>query len=421
MYSRSPAENGSMVLVFRCNRSTFAEWREEVYVFPIPLMDEANYKIIYFSQNVHAKWLSAQKGTCGISYNAANMPFTASGLVPDLLFNPHGKPSRMTLGMILEMLLSRVTVHDGRMRDATPFLPVDREGTMDLLEKFGMNRFSNEVMYNGFTGEMLYTDIFIAPCFYQRLKHMVDDKIHCLTADHDVLTTDGWVAIDKIEMTHQIATLNSNGELEYHYPNKILKYPNFEGEMCCVASDGIDLNVTSNHRMYVSKPNDAKPRFVLAKNLADHKAQYHKSAKWKQSDYQFVLPSIPGHENKTVDMDAWLTFFGIWIQSGWINVDKNQIWLKQDNFCMKSLLETTIQKLDYPMMTDEDHPNCMYVTDAQLCQYMSSFNLPLPCWIWQLSQTQSRKFLDALMVHNDLTHPSKTFGDLLMRLTLHCG
>lgn len=139
----------------------------------------------------------AQKGTCGILYPASDMPFTANGLVPDLIFNPHGKPTRMTIGMILEMVLSRVAVYDAKMKDGTPFTQlsyptsdgsesttkklyrtVDLPSYMDYLEKLGIERHSNEVMYNGFTGEMLYVDVFVAPCFYQRLKHMVDDKLH---------------------------------------------------------------------------------------------------------------------------------------------------------------------------------------------------------------------------------------------------
>lgn len=121
------------------------------------------------------------------------MPFTANGLIPDLIFNPHGKPTRMTVGMLIEMVLSRVGINDGRMKDGTPFTKlsygensntkhlyrtIDLPSYMNYLEEIGIERHSNEVMYNGFTGEMIYSDVFVAPCYYQRLKHMTDDKLH---------------------------------------------------------------------------------------------------------------------------------------------------------------------------------------------------------------------------------------------------
>lgn len=118
------------------------------------------------------------------------MPFTHNGLVPDLLINPHGKPTRMTIGMLIEMLLGRVALNDGKMKDGTPFTKISldpnskSQSTVDIpsyvnyLKKVGIDNYSNEVMYNGFTGEMMYIDIFTAPCYYQRLKHMVDDKLH---------------------------------------------------------------------------------------------------------------------------------------------------------------------------------------------------------------------------------------------------
>lgn len=136
---------------------------------------------------------SAQKGTLGILYPASDMPYTANGIVPDVIFNPHGMPTRMTIGTLLEMVLSRVAVADGELKDATPFMhqtykpggqtdhlyrTVDLPSFMDYLESIGIERHCNEVMYNGLTGDMLYMDIFLAPCYYQRLKHMVSDKSH---------------------------------------------------------------------------------------------------------------------------------------------------------------------------------------------------------------------------------------------------
>ena len=120
-----------------------------------------------------------QKGIIGLTLRHEDMPFTSDGVVPDLIINPHAIPSRMTIGHILECLLSKQCVLDGKIGNATAFnydVTVDTIG--DALGKHGYSRTGEEVMYNGMTGEQFETKIFIGPTYYQRLKHMVDDKIH---------------------------------------------------------------------------------------------------------------------------------------------------------------------------------------------------------------------------------------------------
>ena len=120
-----------------------------------------------------------QKGTCGIILEPEDMPQTASGLVPDIIINPHCIPSRMTIAHLMETLLGRVGCELGFLGDATPFnkaMTVERLSTM--LQENGIEPHSNEVMYCGYTGKQMPTSIFVGPIFYQRLKHMVADKIH---------------------------------------------------------------------------------------------------------------------------------------------------------------------------------------------------------------------------------------------------
>lgn len=119
-----------------------------------------------------------QKGTIGITYRQEDMPFTREGLVPDIIINPHAIPSRMTIAHLIECLLSKVGATKGFEGDATPFttLTVDRIST--LLEEQGYQRRGFEVMYNGHTGQKLKAQVFLGPTYYQRLRHMVDDKIH---------------------------------------------------------------------------------------------------------------------------------------------------------------------------------------------------------------------------------------------------
>ena len=54
-----------------------------------------------------------QKGVCGVIVNQENMPFSDRGICPDLIMNPHGFPSRMTVGKIIEMVVGKAGVHNG--------------------------------------------------------------------------------------------------------------------------------------------------------------------------------------------------------------------------------------------------------------------------------------------------------------------
>mmetsp|Transcript_40541 Transcript_40541/g.53359 ORF Transcript_40541/g.53359 Transcript_40541/m.53359 type:complete len:1186 (+) Transcript_40541:199-3756(+) len=119
-----------------------------------------------------------QKGTIGMTYRQEDMPFTLEGVSPDLIVNPHAIPSRMTIGHLVECLLGKVTSQTGTEGDATPFTDVTVENVSDTLHKLGYQRHGNETMYSGHTGRMLRSKIFLGPTFYQRLKHLVDDKIH---------------------------------------------------------------------------------------------------------------------------------------------------------------------------------------------------------------------------------------------------
>ena len=119
-----------------------------------------------------------QKGTIGNIIPECDMPFTANGVRPDIIINPHAIPSRMTIAQLKETLLGKVLIELGLFGDGTSFGKFDIKDICTELQNVGYQSNGEEIMYNGLTGEQIETAIFIGPVFYQRLKHMVADKQH---------------------------------------------------------------------------------------------------------------------------------------------------------------------------------------------------------------------------------------------------
>jgi DNA-directed RNA polymerase II subunit RPB2 len=119
-----------------------------------------------------------------------NMPQTASGIVPDIIINPHCIPSRMTIAHLMETLMGRICAETGTVGDGSPFTDVSVDGLSTMLrDGLGLEPYTNEIMYSGTTGKQMATSIFMGPIFYQRLKHMVDDKIHSRSSGPMVMLT----------------------------------------------------------------------------------------------------------------------------------------------------------------------------------------------------------------------------------------
>lgn len=127
-----------------------------------------------------------QKGVISAIYAHEDMPTSASGITPDIIINPHGYPGRMTIGQLIEMLHGKAACLEGKIGNGSSFQSFGPDGKEisivdelgDILVRNNMNRHGKEVLINGMTGATMTCDVFMGPIYYQKLKHMVIDKIH---------------------------------------------------------------------------------------------------------------------------------------------------------------------------------------------------------------------------------------------------
>ena len=119
-----------------------------------------------------------QKGVVGLLVDQEDMPFTSQGITPDILFNPHGIPSRMTIGQLLEFLAGKAGALAGERIDASAFSHMKDDAIRKLMGKMGFRDDGKEVLYNGRTGRILEVMMFTGVAYYMKLDHMVTDKIH---------------------------------------------------------------------------------------------------------------------------------------------------------------------------------------------------------------------------------------------------
>jgi hypothetical protein len=199
----------------------------------------------------------------------------------------------MTMSQLIETLLGKTASMSGNLGDSTSFSsasinPINK--ISEELKSLGYERHGNERMYCGYTGEMLEAEVFIGPTYYQRLKHLVKDKMHCLKLDHQVLTRNGWKDISNITIEDKVATLNKKGELDYQYPTNVWKYENYNGMMYHIKNQSIDLAVTGNHRMWVSKYDYRINNydFENAEDIVGKVRRYKSDAIWNGED-DFLL------------------------------------------------------------------------------------------------------------------------------------
>jgi DNA-directed RNA polymerase subunit B' len=119
-----------------------------------------------------------QKGVIGMQVPASDMPFTSDGVVPDLIVNPHAIPSRMTAGHLLEMLGGKASSMKGKIMSGTAFSGNTEEDYKNALKEAGFQEYGEEYLYDGLSGQRIKSRIFVGVVYYQRLHHLVSNKMH---------------------------------------------------------------------------------------------------------------------------------------------------------------------------------------------------------------------------------------------------
>ena len=397
----------------KCDEYTLSTtiYDKRVYCLEVPshvFLVRTNGKAIWTGNSSR----HGQKGTVGMLYTHEDMPFTSSGLVPDIIMNPHAIPSRMTIAQLMECIMGKACCTEGCYGDASPFTGLTVAEIAKVLQKHGLEPHGNEVMYNSRTGEQMQTAIFIGPTYYQRLKHMVNDKVHCLKPSHEVLTDKGWKFYNMLEVDDKIATLQ-DGKLVYARAYNKMWFQNYRGKMYHVKNSQVDLDVTSGHRMFVSKFDKELCRWsdhilYTAESIYKTHVCYKKNAEWIHKDYNLT--------------DAWIVFFGIWIESGWLDKDKSvRLWFDKKR-TLNTITESVIG-IGYHEYIDEIDLNTVIIRSENLYNMMNELDkIRLPDWVWELSQKQARTLCNTMLSNKESYYTKhNSMADAFMRLCLHAG
>jgi len=304
-----------------------------------------------------------QKGTVGNIIPECDMPFTSSGVKPDIIINPHAIPSRMTIGQLKETLLGKVLVELGLFGDGTSFGEFDVKDICKELLKLGYESNGNEIMYNGLTGEQHECSVFIGPVFYQRLKHMVNDKAHSRASGPMVNLTrqpaegrsrDGGLRFGEMErdcawyhtpiplscgLSVEIGSLeNSNFDVLGwdEKTNKIINSKQLgfmcKGERECVDvifQDGRKIRFTNNHKLLTSdniwlpisefKINETRIKTSVTYPLIKIQEEINECNSWNLKVGTMLLTT-----NNYLQTLAFVRIIGYMIADGGIYYDKNR-------------------------------------------------------------------------------------------------
>ena len=278
---------------------------------------------------------------------------------------------------------------------------------------------------------------------------LVGDKF-CLTPDHDVLTTIGWIPINELTVDHSVATLKDGLYLKYEKPSEIHTFDHTEndGKMYEVDTEHVKLCVTPNHKMYIKQNNNYYYELVDAKDIHNKNVNYKKNCIWKiKNDFQNIkIKSAILNNNIIYNTDDWLTLLGIWFSNSScyceninnicyckdtnINYYLVKISVKVKN--IKNTLLSIINRmsLDYIYLKKSQQ---IIIKNQNIAKYLNDIrnkNNKFPKMIWELNDATCRTLLNSMVLtfgyssKNNIVKfytVSKYFSDNFQRLALHCG
>ena len=246
-------------------------------------------------------------------------------------------------------------------------------------------------------------------------KPVVGDKVACAKKGHEVLTKNGFIPIENVTLEDEVAVLKDGKYLVYEKPEAIHHYPDFEGEMYHISNQGVDLDVTTNHRMWVSLRGHVKVDdkykdqwmpygFQYAEDIIGKRLRYKKDAEWNAPDYQYILPEYKNKKNKvspekSLDMEAWLLFLGIWMAEGCAGYSYG-VSIAANKLRVKKVLKDVMPRIGYKYNLSNEK---VHIYDPQMLQVfvplsVGATNKTLPDWVWMLSKNQCDILLHGMLL-----------------------
>jgi len=272
----------------------------------------------------------------------------------------------------------------------------------------------------------------------------VGDKFACYTPDHDVLTTQGWVSIDKVTIDHKVACLINGKTLKYINPSEVQQY-DCDEDIYVVESNQVNLRVTKNHRMYVGGRDTYNYKIEKAEDIYQKQKRYLKNCDEidvgdsNVQDDKFILTKWEDFPDRELDIESFLTFFGIWMAEGCCEYTRGVNFAAHKER-VRDALQIACDKMGYRIYKNKCYPDdeiekSWAVRDKQLVEFMKPYsvgavNKYLPEWVWSLNRQECKWLINGMLLGDGHTMEngtkrydtsSKRLADDFQRLCLHAG
>lgn len=380
--------------------------------------------IIYVRRNGVAVFCgnsrAGQKGVCGNKLTQADMMFNKQGISADCVISPNAIPSRMTIGQLIECVAGKAAALQGMEIDSTPFENPDVESIKTILKKYNFEENGYEYMYNGMTGARLKVPIFVGPTYYLRLKHMVNDKIHCLTLDHMVLTNNGWKYFNQLNINYDLVATLDNGILKYDVFKK-LYFSSYSGNMYN-CNQLVDFNVTSKHKLYIKNDNNNNWELKEIDNIEN-------SVTMKKNCINDIVDLDPLKSNNSDDLDKYHEYiknidfdfkYGIYDILSSIELIGYYIIFGNIYYSVISINNPHVTRcLDKLNINYDCTNNFVTILDKYIVNYLNNI-VGIPKWIFNLSQDKCL-YLVKLITDKTFVTSCNIMADDYSRLCLHAG